>query len=274
MGKNKKYTSFHINEIKKLILKNNNFNQISKILNIPISSLRNLCKKNELFPLKKFQRLNINHNYFNYVDTPEKAYILGYFFADGCLEHKRVKRIRFSSAISDFEILKFIRDEISPDTKITFSQDKRINLKIKNVLVKSKQENISFGIVSKNIVDILNIDFNISFDKTYSQNKFNFDKIPISYYRDFIRGFLDGDGSIDTSVRFVSMNHEFLLQIQNILKTIYNINCKFKILKDRNNIGLLRTYSNEQFYKQIYYENCLCLNRKKQKFKKYDITKI
>jgi intein/homing endonuclease len=254
-------------KIQKLLLENYNCSQVSAELSIPYSTVIYVVNKYKLIVLKKKQRLNVNHTYFDVIDKPDKAYILGYFFADGCIQnYKKVKRIRFNSAMDDFQIIEFIRNEISPETKLTIIKDKRENLIINNIKVKNKQDTVSFGVVSEKIVDILVNNFNVSFNKTYSQNKFNFDLIPDEFIKDFIRGYFDGDGSIHGRVDFVSMNHEFLKQIGYILKTKFDIQTNFDILEYRNNIGYLKTTQISDFYNKIYYENCVCLERKKEKF--------
>jgi hypothetical protein len=256
--------------IEQLLLENNNCSQISKKLSIPYSTVIYIVKKYNLTVLKKFQRLNVNHDYLDDINTPNKAYVLGYFFADGCIENRiKVKRIRFNSAINDFEIIEFIKNEISPETKLSINKIKRENLIINNKKVKNQQDTVCFGVVSEKIVDKLHCDFNVSYDKTYSQNKFNFKIIPDFFLRDFIRGYFDGDGSIHGRVDFVSMNHEFLKQIKDILKENFNIESKFEIIENRNKIGYLITKQIKDFYDSIYYENCICLNRKRDKFLNY-----
>lgn len=256
-------------EIQKLLLKHNNPTQVSKELEIPRSTVSYLIKKHKLTVVKTNNRLTINHNFFDVIDSPEKAYIVGYFFADGCLENKKVKRIRFNSAMGDFEIIEFIKNQLSPHTKMTISEDKRKNLTIKNRVVKTKQKMVSFGVVSENMVKTLMEEYNVSDNKTYSQNEFNFHKIPSEFYRDLIRGYFDGDGSIHGRIDFVSMNHMFLKQIRTIMKDEFGIEFNFKIIEDRNNIGYLVSNQIELFYNKMYYDNCICLDRKKNKILKY-----
>lgn len=262
-----KYTKENIERIEKYLLESKNVSQVSKELKIPDSTIRYFIKKFNLKVLKKFQRLNVKHDYFNIIDSELKAYILGYFFADGSIENRNgTKRIRFNSAIADIKILELIRNEISPETKMSFTLDKRNNLKINGNEVKTKQISVSFGIVSENIVSCINQKYNVSYDKTYSQNEFNFNEIPKKFYRDFIRGFFDGDGSVLKRIVFLSMNHVFLLQIKKILNENFNINSYFKTLPKRNNIGYLSTKEYKNFLSEIYYENCICLERKYNKF--------
>lgn len=72
-----------------------------------------------------------NDTYFDNIDTHEKAYILGFLIADGCikLEKRRSgnysKRICFSNSIDDFEVIEYIHDKICPEVKLlTFHNTK------------------------------------------------------------------------------------------------------------------------------------------------------
>jgi intein/homing endonuclease len=264
-----KYSKEQIDKIQQSLLDNKNPTQVSKELSIPNSTVTYLIKKHKLRVIKRKNRLNINHNYFNLIDSSEKAYILGYFIADGCIEYNKVKRIRFNSAMNDFEIIEFIRNQLSPETKMTITEDKREKLKIKNRIVKNKQKTVSFGVVSSNIVDTLLYTYNIGINKTYSQNEFNFQNVPKKYHRDLIRGFFDGDGSIHGRIDFVSMNHNFLKQIQEIFLNDYDLDFKFKIIEQSNNIGYLNSNNIVGFFNKIYYDNCICLTRKKNKILSY-----
>lgn len=70
------------------------------------------------------------------------------------------------------------------------------------------------------MVDILINKYKILPNKTQDIDfEFPFDIIPKKYYRDFIRGFMDGDGSINkTELRFVFTSKKFMNQIITILK--------------------------------------------------------
>lgn len=78
---------------------------------------------NESAKYKKPQYNDVN--YFNKIDTKEKAYILGFALGDGCLNNKSLS-IRI--ALKDIEILEFIQSELNCNiqTSNTLNKKKRI----------------------------------------------------------------------------------------------------------------------------------------------------
>ena len=67
----------------------------------------------------------LNEHYFDVIDTPNKAYILGFFYADGCNLQKK-STISMSLEEKDKEILEKIRLEIGSERPLEFiEQSKR-----------------------------------------------------------------------------------------------------------------------------------------------------
>lgn len=73
----------------------------------------------ELLRYKKPQYKDIN--YFNKIDTKEKAYIVGFLLGDGCISTDN--NLECSISLNDIEILEFIQDETGCNIKI----DKTVN---------------------------------------------------------------------------------------------------------------------------------------------------
>ncbi|MFH1643442.1 MAG: hypothetical protein ABH967_02310 [Patescibacteria group bacterium] len=123
-------------------------------------------------------RLAINECYFKKW-SPNMAYILGFISSDGCIvkgTHKGYSdSLKFGVQQKDIDILKKIKKEFSSKHKIS--------------LVKNASH---ISIASQKIVDDLKI-LGISYRKSLRENV---PKIPKKYIRDFIRGLIDGDGSI------------------------------------------------------------------------------
>ncbi len=155
-------------------------------------------------------------DYFKSIDSEVKAYILGYIVADGSIEESvrkdrpsKLIRLRFGCISEDDEIIKLIQKEIAPNNKLRFYQPKREN---------SKQVTI-LQICDKELVSDLRTIYNIQPRKTYLYN-FEFPKIPKEFERDFIRGFIDGDGSIGRHHFSMICNSElFAEQIKNKITT-------------------------------------------------------
>lgn len=131
-------------------------------------------------------------DYFKCIDSETKAYLLGYIVADGSIEESTRKnrpsklvRLRFGCVTEDDEILRLIQRELAPDNKLRYYQPKAPNRKQTTVL----------QICDKELISDLRCLYNIQPRKTYNAN-FEFPNIPKKFERDFIRGFIDGDGSI------------------------------------------------------------------------------
>lgn len=112
--------------------------------------------------------------------SPNMAYILGFFAADGCLtvNHKRNNRyIEFVS--TDRDIIKSIKKCLRSDHKIT-SRKRNINWSVSYRL----------QVGSKKIFnDLVNLGFTPNKSKVLK-----FPTIPSKYLSHFIRGYFDGDG--------------------------------------------------------------------------------
>lgn len=69
----------------------------------------------------------IDDKFFDEINTEEKAYILGYLVADGCIRHEVRKsgnisyRIAFNNSIDDKETIELIHSLICPNTAIKIS---------------------------------------------------------------------------------------------------------------------------------------------------------
>lgn len=153
-------------------------------------SYNKICKILDEFGIKRtnngLRKYNINEEYFDVVDTPNKAYILGLFCADGCnFPPKGTAFISLQE--SDRKLLEDIRKEIKSEYPLKII----------------KQENRNDNGYSYNNMYTLNM-YSVHICKSLEklgavQNKsliLKFPDIPPKYYSHFLRGYFDGDGSI------------------------------------------------------------------------------
>jgi hypothetical protein len=207
-------------------------------------------------PNKKYLQ---NDNYFSIIDSTEKAYWLGFLFADGyvreyqlslCLSLKdKLHLIKFKNSIeSDSEIKdRCIKRKYKGEDKIYYSSTLDIySITICNDL-------LQYGLC-RNKSLILQPPKNVS--------EF--------YFRDFIRGYFDGDGCVSTFKNHKKIKilgtYEFLNWINKVLSnngvSIRNIdkqtNNIFRIQYNTKDVKLIYNY----FYKQ----SIIHLERKKEKF--------
>lgn len=234
-------------------------------------SIRKLLK-NEGFDTtqmigQKTRSKSLNENYFDNINTPNKAYILGWIMSDGY-----VSKNKLVFGLKDLEILEFIKSEMESGHKISeiFVYDKRTN--------KTYQQYV-LQICSKKISKSLN-ELGIYQAKSFTVDLPKIDKI---LYPHLIRGLFDGDGYIgegknsagDLYPRFSLILSE---KLYNSLTPIFNnLNIELKkpeivAEKDGDLILNLRVYRKKElryFFNYIYGEgNVTKLNRKYDKFKK------
>jgi hypothetical protein len=209
---------------------------------------------------------SLNENYFDKIDTPNKAYILGWIMSDGY-----VSKNKLVFGLKDLEILEFIKKEMDSGHKISevFKYDKRTN--------KTYQQHI-LQICSKKISESLN-KLGIFQAKSFTVN---LPKISKKLYPHLIRGLFDGDGYIgagknsaeDLYPRFSLIVSE---KLYNSLTPVFNdLGIELKkpnIVAEKNGdlILKLKIYSKKKlrcFFNYIYCDgNVMKLNRKYYKFK-------
>ena len=135
------------------------------------------------------QQFKINENYFKEIDSEEKAYMLGFIYADGNVSDSskdKHYRLRITLKNSDIEILNRFKDLLEFEG----------NIKVREL--KSNQRDtrgyfISELSVSNKVLITDLISLGVVPNKTFT---IKFPIMPQNLYRHFIRGFFDGDGSI------------------------------------------------------------------------------
>ena len=194
-------------------------------------------------------------------------YLLGAFITDGCVYQNNKNTYACQLSSCDLDWLESIKNIVGTNLKIHKFTQNYYGLRIIRHEIASWL--ISHGCYPR---------------KTYSIVLPN---IPDQYFRDFLRGCIDGDGSIGIypnknnikrSCQLISASKIFLEQIQNKLKllnikaTITNRGKQTCFLKDRLIKATVDSYSLNfygqncyKFLKYIYYDtNQIALNRKKQ----------
>lgn len=203
------------------------------------------------------RKYNLNENYFNEIDTKNKAYILGFIYADGNVSRNY---LTITISPSDVEILEFIKNEISYNGPLRTTKHGYISLAISsNKIVNDLKKN---GVIE---------------NKTYLSKS-----LPIideKYLWNFIMGYFDGDGSIykssnkngDFTVNF-SSNRDILLSLRNILLK-YKISSSEIRRRNGNDISCMMdirgSINIDKIYDYFYLNNEFYLTRKKNKFEEF-----
>jgi len=133
-----------------------------------------------------------NEDFFERIDTEEKAYILGFIATDGnvyhCKRKKQYFRLGITLSYQDIDILEKIRDLISPQTKIT----------------KTKRGYAALHIYSRKIFEDLQSQ-GIMPKKTFKVKPPRLDKNLMCHYW---RGAFDGDGGFYITKNANKQNYE------------------------------------------------------------------
>jgi hypothetical protein len=219
----------------------------------------------------RVRKYTVNDDFFK-TWSHDMAYILGFWWADGFITKKEFSITQHKS---DKYILEKILQKMNSNYPILFHY----------------RNNVRFFIKSKTIVnDIIKLggmerkSLAVGFPK----------KIPKEYFFDFVRGILDGDGTvfINPKVEYKCLLYSgselFLLELQKeIKKIIPEINSHFYrhvskmgsrvvngFLKRDSTSYRLTFFKNDSkiLYKYLYTNsNELCLSRKKDKFQSFFI---
>jgi hypothetical protein len=212
----------------------------------------------------------INHHYFNIIDTEEKAYLLGFLCADGCI-HNNSNKISFCLNEKDIEILFLIKKELKLNHKIS-------NRKIYDRRTQKYYNQVSLQFSSKIMREDL---------KKLGINEFKSIglKLPLIkeiFFPYFIRGVFDGDGHIDKktcSLFYTKIGWCFLedllskqgINLQNYSETYQEVEKKFigkgRILfldwiYNNSKIHLTRRYLKYLKVKEEYLEEVSYINKR------------
>jgi intein-encoded DNA endonuclease-like protein len=210
----------------------------------------------------------INKDFFK-IWSPEMAYILGFFAADGYLTLNNRGANFWNIQITDRELLEEIKRVIKSEHKISLKKGKDNEKDLHRIQIGSKE--------MCNDLRILGMKEN----KTKSLSVPN---VPNKYFADFVRGYFDGDGCVfvglihkerktkylNIQVIFTSCSKDFLEQLRSRLE---NRGIFKGRIQNRNNSFYRLVYSvsaSLKLYKFMYNDkNRLFLERKKLIFDDY-----
>lgn len=153
--------------------------ELSKLL--PKRTWKAIMAQGERLGLRRKRakpKLMVDENYFKKW-SPNMAYILGFILADGCIIRGTYKgysdSLKFGVQLSDIDILEKIKKELKAEHKLSITKNA-----------------VHFCITSQELVNSLK-KLGVTYHKSLNEN---IPMVPKQYIRDFIRGIVDGDGSI------------------------------------------------------------------------------
>lgn len=148
---------------------------------VSYSTIRNLLKRKGIKTKGNKRNFPRDEFYFSNIDSKEKAYWLGFLYADGCV-HSNSNEI--SITLKDRDHLEKFRKAIKSNNKIGESIDKRFS---------SMPKIYHFSIKDKQLKSDL-IKWGCAPNKSLTLTKIP--NIPRDFVSHFIRGYFDGDGSL------------------------------------------------------------------------------
>ena len=163
--------------------------QIGEKLKIHHKTISKVLDENGIKRINNNKRIyKINEHYFDKIDTQNKAYILGFLYADGCnLMDKHTVAMTLEE--KDKEILEKIRSEINSEKKLEFiNQSKRTSEN--NYHYKDMWRLLMFSTHMCNQLNRLGMTPNKSLSLEFPE------WLDKKLYPHFIRGYFDGDGSL------------------------------------------------------------------------------
>lgn len=178
----KNHYRFELTEEQKKYIIDNYHNKLSKELadelGCSVSLIKSVWRKSDICNNKVRRTYHVNDDYFSSIDTKDKAYILGYLAADGCVYKRdgRIGMISFACKNNDIELLHMINQYMNSNYKIMI-----------------KERYCSLQINSDILVNDLS-KYNITPRKTWTYYPVSLKNEYLNWH--FIRGYFDGDGSI------------------------------------------------------------------------------
>ena len=164
---------------------NMSITKIAKELGVDRGTLSIRLKKDGVSVVQHNNRkYHVDNAYFDVIDTEEKAYWLGFLYADGYLS-KSDHRIQLALAAIDKDHLEKFNQALSSNYLLYFKQ-----VSLKGKIFDTYMVQI-FGKQLHQSLSRLGCSPQKTFDLTFPLNK-----MPSDLYRHFIRGIFDGDGSL------------------------------------------------------------------------------
>ncbi len=242
---------------------------ISSVFNCSQTGISNLLKRNGIklrgksSSRKKLNAHNLDVSYFENIDSHDKAYWLGLLTADGCISRDGYKA---TLLLKDFDLVEKFKKSINSGHKISKRNifDKR---------TKKTYINYSLQVCSKEFVKNL-INQGVTSRKSYVCD---FPKINDIYIFSYLRGLLDGDGSIILDKSSKKIRISFIATKEIITGIQEYISDKLKITPHpiyivSENVNMYKTYyfGDAKIILKNIYENSNSKNRMDRKYEIYE----
>ena len=231
-------------------------NSVTKMLKKRNVRIRNCSETNRIYTL--------NEHYFDSIDTPNKAYLVGLLYADGC-NHLEHHSITLSLQEEDRDVVEFMKKELNYGGPIRVNKLHNKNERYKNQCVLC----INSIYMSERLKQLGVVNAK-SLVLTFP------DWLDESLYPYFIAGYFDGDGCVHYDEKHKKCTTQTVgtFEFCSKLSEIYNkVGCRHYITHPKqsgnSNTFIIRTGGNKSsllFLDYIYNNDCFHMNRKYQKY--------
>ena len=238
-------------------------------------TIRNVLRKNgqKVLSIEELKKIDYprNSNYFQTIDSPDKAYWLGFLYADGYIG--RGSEIRIGLSSKDEAHLKKLLDAIgATNSKIHHSEKITLDKVFYQSYISIRDKKMCEDLRDKGCVN-----------KKSLILTFPMEKISKNLYSHFVRGYFDGDGSIHFTQCGQAKKPNYRISFygtKDMLEHIRAILGKDKLsLEKKNSIYCLSINGNKQLekilsfiYKDSYDE--IELTRKRQIYTNFLLQRI
>lgn len=214
-----------------------------------------------------------NDNYFDLIDSEEKAYFLGLLYADGCIYNNK---LIIGLTEQDKHILDEFKEKIEYDGPLSYVKQKifkgsktYVGKPMYRLVITSNS--ISNSLIKLGCVPAKSLILRFPTDE----------QVPRRLIKHFIRGYFDGDGSIIMSLTKDGYNKysvdiasakQFCQELQQLLTSILDINIGIGDASNKNGITQIvriRGYNIFKFLDWIYEDATIFLKRKYNKYLMY-----
>lgn len=269
INQNNQYTNPWTKEDENFIIQNHgilSYREMSQKLNRTYSSIENKARR---LGLKKKSKYNYNSSFFEIINSEEKAYWLGFIYADGYVnvQDNRHFELGIELQYSDNNHLKKFNKSLNGNIEV---KDRYRN----GGFERNKDKIFHFcsiRLYNQQMVTDLS-QYGIVNNKTYIKQHIS-NLIPKHLLQHFIRGFFDGDGAVYLDTRkciafnITNANNLILEDIRQYLYDNYGITSYIACEENRNNVpiyqlnfkGMCNAYKFSQF---LYNDATIYLDRK------------
>lgn len=220
-------------------------NKIEEILHVGSSTVKDILQKHNVYIYTNSElhtKYSIDENYFDNIDTNNKAYIMGLLFSDGTVNRKS-NAVALSLQEEDRHILESIQKELMTDKPLGFIDYKSKNPNHKNqYCLTLNNKHIHDTLIAHGVIP--NKSLLLEFPTC----------IEPQFYSKFILGIMDGDGTIsknpkDKRCSFLS-TEPFCLSAKEIIEHELNIHCSIMLGTNKNSVTrVLQIAGNNQVKK-------------------------